>query len=98
MSNSSQSIKANHTSPDGLQGENITFTLQPTALTGGCHVSVSICHANSLTLASIIYSHIAVSCYYKIAAIALQKEGSIICSVMIMILICDELFDSALSP
>lgn len=42
-----QFINANHTSPDGLQGENITFTLKPTVLTGGCRVSVSICNANS---------------------------------------------------
>ncbi|GAA6234114.1 uncharacterized protein LOC118311114 [Lates japonicus] len=32
------SIKANHTSPDGLQAENITFTLSP-MMTGGCRVS-----------------------------------------------------------
>ncbi|KAM8728481.1 uncharacterized protein AB9X84_001772 [Acanthopagrus schlegelii] len=34
-----QSILANHTSPDGLQTETITFTFRPTALTGGCRVS-----------------------------------------------------------
>uniref|UniRef100_A0A671VRH7 Uncharacterized protein n=1 Tax=Sparus aurata TaxID=8175 RepID=A0A671VRH7_SPAAU len=33
------SILANHTSPDGLQTETITFTFSPTILTGGCRVS-----------------------------------------------------------
>ncbi|KAK5607977.1 hypothetical protein CRENBAI_007265 [Crenichthys baileyi] len=32
-------IKANHTSPDGLQTENITFTLNPTIMASGCRVS-----------------------------------------------------------
>uniref|UniRef100_A0A674NHC9 Uncharacterized protein n=1 Tax=Takifugu rubripes TaxID=31033 RepID=A0A674NHC9_TAKRU len=32
------SIKANHTSAAAPQGENITFTLSPTILTGGCRV------------------------------------------------------------
>lgn len=35
-------IKANHTSPDGLQAENITFTLSPTIMASGCRVSVRI--------------------------------------------------------
>uniref|UniRef100_A0AAQ5YI08 Uncharacterized protein n=1 Tax=Amphiprion ocellaris TaxID=80972 RepID=A0AAQ5YI08_AMPOC len=33
------SITANHTSLDGVQSENITFTFIPTVLTGGCRVS-----------------------------------------------------------
>ncbi|XP_061777130.1 uncharacterized protein LOC133568980 [Nerophis ophidion] len=32
-------INANHTSADGLQVENITFTFSPTVLTGGCRVA-----------------------------------------------------------
>ncbi|KAM4552100.1 uncharacterized protein PAE49_015629 [Odontesthes bonariensis] len=32
-------IKANHTSLDGVQAQNITFTFSPTILTGGCRVS-----------------------------------------------------------
>ncbi|GAA6219119.1 uncharacterized protein LOC118311114 [Lates japonicus] len=32
-------IKANHTSPDGLKAENITFTFSPTILAAGCRVS-----------------------------------------------------------
>uniref|UniRef100_A0A3B3WCB9 Immunoglobulin V-set domain-containing protein n=1 Tax=Poecilia mexicana TaxID=48701 RepID=A0A3B3WCB9_9TELE len=32
-------LKANHTSPDGLQAENITFTLNPTTMASGCRVS-----------------------------------------------------------
>ena len=36
-----QSILANHTSPDGLQTETITFKFRPTVLAGGCRVSVS---------------------------------------------------------
>ncbi|KAK5889202.1 hypothetical protein CesoFtcFv8_015227 [Champsocephalus esox] len=32
------SIRANHTSLDSPEGENITFTLNPTILTAGCHV------------------------------------------------------------
>ncbi len=35
------SIKANHTSLDGLQAESITFKFSPTILTGGCRVTVS---------------------------------------------------------
>lgn len=37
-----RSIKANHTSPDGFQGEVMSFTLSPTIEAGGCRVSVSI--------------------------------------------------------
>lgn len=33
-------INANHTSPDGLQAENITFVLSPGTMGSGCHVSV----------------------------------------------------------
>uniref|UniRef100_A0A3Q2G538 Uncharacterized protein n=1 Tax=Cyprinodon variegatus TaxID=28743 RepID=A0A3Q2G538_CYPVA len=32
-------IKANHTSPDGISVQDITFSLSPTILTGGCRVS-----------------------------------------------------------
>ncbi|KAE8290785.1 hypothetical protein D5F01_LYC10375 [Larimichthys crocea] len=32
-------IKANHTSVDGLQAENITISMNPTILTAGCRVS-----------------------------------------------------------
>ncbi|CAG5896578.1 unnamed protein product [Menidia menidia] len=32
-------VKANHTSPDGVQAQNITFSFSPTVLTGGCRVS-----------------------------------------------------------
>lgn len=71
VSATAQSIKANHTSPDGLQCENITFSLSPTVLTRGCRVSVSICDANSLTVASIIQSHSVVSCFNKTVLIAL---------------------------
>ncbi|KAM7406933.1 hypothetical protein PAMA_002910 [Pampus argenteus] len=39
VSASPLSIKANHTSLDGLQAENISFTLSPTVLTSGCRVS-----------------------------------------------------------
>uniref|UniRef100_A0A674MGM4 Uncharacterized protein n=1 Tax=Takifugu rubripes TaxID=31033 RepID=A0A674MGM4_TAKRU len=35
------SIKANHTSAAAPQGENITFTLSPTILTGGCRVGAN---------------------------------------------------------
>ncbi|MEQ2202072.1 hypothetical protein XENOCAPTIV_023537, partial [Xenoophorus captivus] len=38
-------IKANHTSPDGINVQNITFSFSPTILTGGCRVS-----AQSITL------------------------------------------------
>lgn len=75
VSATAQSIKANHTSPDGLQCENITFSLSPTVLTGGCRVSVSICDANSLTVASIIQSHTAVSCFNKTVLIALWQKA-----------------------
>lgn len=50
------SIKANHTSLDGLQGENITISLSPTILTGGCRVSVSISDTCSLTVVTIAQS------------------------------------------
>ncbi|KAL7386314.1 hypothetical protein ABVT39_006466 [Epinephelus coioides] len=33
------SIKANHTSLDNPEGENITFTFSPTILTGGCRMT-----------------------------------------------------------
>lgn len=39
------SVKANHTSPDGLQAEGLTFTFSP-IMTGGCRVTVSINNAN----------------------------------------------------
>lgn len=39
------SVKANHTSLDGLQAESITFKMSPTVLTGGCRVTVSISDA-----------------------------------------------------
>ncbi|KAG7229245.1 hypothetical protein INR49_012902 [Caranx melampygus] len=32
-------IQANHTSPDGLEAENITITLSSTIMAGGCRVS-----------------------------------------------------------
>ncbi|KAM4557323.1 uncharacterized protein V3H82_017078 [Fundulus diaphanus] len=32
-------IKANHTSPDGISAQNITFSFSPTVLTAGCRVS-----------------------------------------------------------
>uniref|UniRef100_A0A3Q2GQF5 Lipoprotein n=1 Tax=Cyprinodon variegatus TaxID=28743 RepID=A0A3Q2GQF5_CYPVA len=32
-------IKANHTSPDGISVQDITFSLSPTIVTGGCRVS-----------------------------------------------------------
>ncbi|CAJ1072513.1 unnamed protein product [Xyrichtys novacula] len=36
VSASAMIIRANHTSLDGLQAENITFTFNPTVETGGC--------------------------------------------------------------
>ncbi|KAM7380146.1 hypothetical protein PAMP_003459 [Pampus punctatissimus] len=39
VSASPLTIKANHTSLDGLQAENISFTLHPTILASGCRVS-----------------------------------------------------------
>ncbi|XP_076603916.1 uncharacterized protein LOC143330990 [Chaetodon auriga] len=39
VSATSVMIKANHSSPDGHQAENITFTLSPTVLSSGCRVS-----------------------------------------------------------
>lgn len=75
VSATNQSIKANHTSPDGLQCENITLSLSPTVLTGGCRVSVSICDANSLTVASMIQSHTAASCFNKTVLIALWQKA-----------------------
>ncbi|KAM9709577.1 uncharacterized protein ACNS7B_023832 [Menidia menidia] len=43
-------IKANHTSLDGLQAENITFTLIPTVLTSSCRVSGQSVSLNFTTL------------------------------------------------
>lgn len=34
-------ISANHTSPDGINAQNITFSFSATTLTSGCRVSVS---------------------------------------------------------
>eukprot|EP00064_Thunnus_orientalis_P014313 superscaffoldBa00002466_g14355 len=39
VSTTPRSIKANHTSPDGLQAESITFTFTPTVQSSGCRVS-----------------------------------------------------------
>ncbi|KAM8856136.1 uncharacterized protein AB9W97_020631 [Spinachia spinachia] len=39
VSASPLNIRANHTSPDGLQVENVTFTLSPTTVADGCRVS-----------------------------------------------------------
>ncbi|XP_077946981.1 uncharacterized protein LOC144388799 [Gasterosteus aculeatus] len=39
VSASPLNIRANHSSPDGLQAENVTFTLSPTTVPSGCRVS-----------------------------------------------------------
>ncbi|CAK6957569.1 hypothetical protein D5F01_LYC10375 [Scomber scombrus] len=39
VSTTARSIKANHTSPDGLQAEDITITFNPTVMTAGCRVT-----------------------------------------------------------
>uniref|UniRef100_A0A8C6PB92 Uncharacterized protein n=1 Tax=Nothobranchius furzeri TaxID=105023 RepID=A0A8C6PB92_NOTFU len=45
------SIKANHTSPDGISIQNITLTFIPTTLVSGCRVSILIkLNKNTTTL------------------------------------------------
>uniref|UniRef100_A0A3Q2D1X1 Uncharacterized protein n=1 Tax=Cyprinodon variegatus TaxID=28743 RepID=A0A3Q2D1X1_CYPVA len=44
-------INANHTSPDGLQAENITFVLSPGTMGSGCHVSAQSLSQNFTSFA-----------------------------------------------
>ncbi|KAG8014243.1 hypothetical protein GBF38_016667 [Nibea albiflora] len=77
------SIKANHTSVDGLQAENITITLSPTTLISGCRVSAQ---SASLGFTSLLDNGLNYCNLYTLLLVALLKKPSFIANMRPLLL------------